>query len=296
MNARIGMGIALATGLVCALAGCDPDSGSGDDVGSTDTRTVQWELEGLESLGEDYVYEGWIVTDDGPISTGRFTVDADGNASVESFEVNADDADRATKFVLTIEPAVGDDPAPSATKLVGGDFDGDSAALTVADGAALGDDFTTATAQFLIETPTSEAADDYANGIWFLDANSGSPSLELPTLPEGWVYEGWVVTDDGPITTGRFTSATGEDSDGAGPTAGPLGFPGFPGQDFIDPAINLVGATVVISVEPEPDDSAAPFLLKPLVMPAIEDVPDKGLQAMENNAAATNPTGTARLL
>ncbi|MEM6992054.1 MAG: anti-sigma factor [Myxococcota bacterium] len=295
MNARIGMGIALVSGLVCALAGCDTAGTSGDDVGSTDMRTVEWELEGLESLGEDYVYEGWIVTEDGPISTGRFTVDGDGSASLDSFEVDAADADRATKFVLTIEPAEGDDPAPSATKLMGGDFADGSASLSIADEAALGSDFVDATAQFLIETPTSEPAEDYANGIWFLDADAGTPSIDLPELPEGWAYEGWVVTDDGPLTTGRFTSASGEDSDGAGPTAGPLGFPKFPGQDFIDPAMSLLGTTVVISIEPEPDDAAAPFLLKPLVMPAVEDVPDKGLQDMENNAIASSPTGTARI-
>lgn len=295
MNARFGRGLALVTGLVCALSGCDSSQDSGDDAGSSDTRSVTWELQGLESLGEGYVYEGWLIVDGEPVTAGRFTVDSDGNPSIGSYDVEAEDADRATKFVLTIEPAEGDDPGPSATKLLGGDFDGESADLTVADGAALGSDFAAAAAQFLIETPTSEAVDDYANGIWFLDANAGAPSLDLPELPDGWAYEGWVVTQDGPMTTGRFTSATGEDSDGAGPTAGPLGFPGFPGQDFIDPAISLIGTTVVISVEPEPDDSSAPFVLKPLVMPSVGDVPDKGLQAMDNNAAATNPTGVARL-
>ena len=292
MNARLGFVVALASGFL-GLTGCDTDA-SGEDGGSTDMRTIEWEIDGLEPLGDGYVYEGWIIVEGEPVSTGRFSVDGEGNASLGSFDVEQGDADRATKFVLTIEPEEGDDPAPSATKLLGGDFDGDSAALSVADGAALGDDFTGAGGQFLLETPTSEAADDYANGIWFLDANAGTPTLDLPELPEGWAYEGWIVFEDGPVTTGRFTKGSGEDSDGAGPTAGPLGFPAFPGQDFIEPAMSLVGTTVVISVEPEPDDSAAPFVLKPLVAPSAEDIGDKGLQAMDNNAAATNPSGTAR--
>jgi len=292
MNARIGFVVALATGFV-GLTGCDSDA-SGEDAGSSEMRTLEWEIDGLEPLGDGYVYEGWIIVDGEPVSTGRFSVDGEGNASIDSFDVDAEDADRATKFVLTIEPDEGDDPAPSAVKLVGGDFDGDSAELSIADEAALGTDLTDALGEFILETPTSEPADDYANGIWFVNPEAGAPTLDLPELPEGWAYEGWVVFEDGPVSTGRFAGGVGEDSDGAGPTAGPLGFPGFPGQDFIDPAMSLVGTTVVISVEPEPDDSDAPFLLKPLVTAAAEDIPDHGLQAMENNALATNPTGNAR--
>ena len=295
MDVRFGKGFALATGLVCALTGCDSESDSGDGLENTEVRAVEFEFKGLESLGEDYVYEGWILVDGVALSAGRFTVDAEGVPSIDRFEISASDADRASKYVLTIEPAVGDDPAPAATKLMGGSFDNDTAVLSVADGSAFADDFTSGAAKFLLETPTSEDPADYANGIWFLDVSAGTPSIDLPDLPEGWMYEGWVVTEDGPITTGRFKSATGTDSDGAGPTAGPADFPGFPGQDFIDPAMSLVGTTVVISVEPEPDDSPAPFALKPLVMPAVEDVADKGLQSMENNALATNPTGTATL-
>ena len=47
-------------------------------------------------------------------------------------------------------------------------------------------------------------------------AGGPGPILDLPTLPAGWVYEGWVVGPDGPVTTGRFTMASGADSDGDG--------------------------------------------------------------------------------
>ena len=56
----------------------------------------------------------------------------------------------------------------------------------------------------------------------------------------------------------------------------------------------LIGLAAVISVEPDPDDSAAPFALKPLIDMDIEDVGAGTLQAMMNNAASA-PTGTATI-
>ena len=50
----------------------------------------------------------------------------------------------------------------------------------------------------------------------------------------------------------------------------------------------------MISVEPEPDDSPNPFVLKPLVASSIMNVLAPVQQGMDNNAAATNPEGVAR--
>ena len=47
----------------------------------------------------------------------------------------------------------------------------------------------------------------------------------------------------------------------------------------------------MISVEPSPDNSPAPFTLKPLVGAIPDDLPIGTLTPMSNNAAATNPTG-----
>ena len=50
-----------------------------------------------------------------------------------SVSIEISEADRgASAYVLTIEPAVGDDPAPTDTHVVAGDFSSDSAsAITV---------------------------------------------------------------------------------------------------------------------------------------------------------------------
>ena len=249
---------------------------------------------GLESLGDGFVYEGWILVDGAPVSTGTFSVDTEGNLSQDEFIVE-DEAmlSSATKFILTIEPSPDFYPTPAATKYLAGDFDGDSAALSVADGATLGDDFSSAAGSFILESPsTADVPDDYASGIWWIDPADHSASLMLPALPAGWAYEGWVVGGDGPVTTGRFTEVMGADSDGGGPGAGPDGTPPFPGQDFIDPLVSLIGHLAVISIEPDPDDSPGPFTLKPLVDMNIEDAGRGVLQPMVN-IADMFPTGMA---
>jgi len=57
----------------------------------------------------------------------------------------------------------------------------------------------------------------------------------------------------------------------------------------------LPGLTAVISVEPQPDNSAAPFALKPLVGP-IADRPMGVLQPLVNQTAQNNPRGVVALL
>ena len=87
----------------------------------------------------------------------------------------------------------------------------------------------------------------------------------------GWIYEGWVVGENGPITTGTFNAFNTVDNfDGFSETL--QSGPPVPGEDFFLNApsgeafpLDVRGRTVVISVEPVPDDSTAPFAMKPLV-------------------------------
>lgn len=231
-----------------------------------DTTRVEVSLENLPELGPDYVYEGWLIVEGAPISAGRF----DKRAGFSSFTFNllANYTD-ATAYVLTIEPRVQDDPAPSEVHLLAGPLEGGQAQLTMNHPAALGTDFSQSSGAFILAVPSSPGT-PYSQGIWYVDPAQGASSLDLPQLPAGWTYEGWVVGEDGPVSTGRFRSLTGADSDGGGAAAGPEPTPPFPGQDFVDPAMDLLGATVVISVEPEPDNDPAPFDLKPLVGTAMD--------------------------
>ena len=126
--------------------------------------------------------------------------------------------------------------------------------------------------------------------------DGGGAGLTLPELPAGWVYEGWVAGPDGPVSTGTFTDPAAADSDGAGPTGGPEASPPFPGQDFIDPPVNIIGQAAVISVEPSPDNSPAPFGIKPLIDDVIEDVGEGGSQDMANVIAENQPSGTLTIV
>jgi len=260
-----------------------------------ETEALHMEYSGVEPLGADYVYEGWLIVDGYPVSTGVFSVTAGGMAVPSTVLVDAEDAMNAAMFVLTIEPTDDMDPSPSFTHYLAGSFGrAFETVLTVDHPAALGDDFMAdAMGDYILETPsTAGIAGDYNQGIWFLDPSMGpGASLDLPVLPGGWMYEGWVAGVDGPVTTGRFLDPAMVDMDGAGPYAGPDGYPPFPGQDYIMPPMVLTdGFAAVISIEPEPDNDPGPFALKPLVDMNIDDVGAGVVQGMANNSSAF-PTG-----
>lgn len=255
-------------------------------------------FDGLEDLGSDYVYEGWIMVDGAPKTTGTFTVDANGDLSESTFSIATADLEAATAFILTIEPAVGDVPEPSDVHVLAGDFSGDNASLTIDHGAALGNDFSTSAGTYILATPTDTDANNEESGLWFLDNSSGSPAvgLTLPTLPAGWVYEGWAVVDGTPVSTGTFTAV--DMADNASPHNGSGSAPPFPGEDLLTNApagltfpTNLQGGAAVISIEPMPDNSAAPFALKPLVGMIADDAAVHTALAMGQNLVF--PTGTA---
>ncbi|MFQ5967902.1 MAG: hypothetical protein ACE5MI_09875, partial [Acidimicrobiia bacterium] len=125
-------------------------------------------------------------------------------------------------------------------------------------------------------------------------------SLVLPALPAGWKYEGWAVVDGTPLTTGKFTDVAAADE--AAPFGGPGRMPPFPGEDFVTNApegvtlpTDLSGATIVISVEPDPDDSEAPFALKPLVGQVPEDAEPEPTSYELGLNISDLPTGTAKV-
>ncbi len=266
-----------------------------DTASMAETAHLQLVFNGLEDLGADWAYEGWLIVDGAPVSTGTFTVDGGGMQSQTYFPTEVASLEAVSTFVLTIEPVPDSDPSPSHVHILGGDVIGGRASLTIDHMAALGTDFATAAGSYILAAPSAGGAAPYYNGIWWLDPSGPDATLELPELPAGWVYEGWVVGDGGPVSTGRFTGPSGADSDGKGPDAGPGDAPPFPGQDFVDPAMDLRGGVAVISVEPEPDNSAGPFTLKPLMDRVIDDIGEGVLQPMSRNPAAL-PGGHAALL
>jgi hypothetical protein len=271
-------------------SGVPGDGGSTGDAETNDGNlTINFSNSSvpLPALGGDHVWEGWLVgpTGTSQTSTGRFEASEVGDDGKISFQVAETAVTTADKFVLSIEPASNDDPGPSATKYLSGTLSDSSADLTI-DGVI--GDFSNAQGVFAMKTPTSSSTNDENQGVWFIQPDTGSPPSagfsDLPDLTDkGWKYEGWVVdrsnaNQPNPYTTGKFGTDGGsptweqQDQDGAGQFAGSMSdnFPPRPGSDFVTAGDNNEGFDlktgewfVVLSVEPQPDNGAEPFALKP---------------------------------
>lgn len=277
-----------------------------DDSMSPNGDRLALSFTGLEALASGFHYEGWAITPTGAVSTGKFNVGTGGGLVTVAgsaipggeFATNLD-LGTATAIVITIEPAGDVDALPATTKVLGGALASGAASLSISASQALATNFSAATGKFILATPTDGMNNNETSGIWFLEMVGGSPvaGLALPTLPAGWRYEGWVVMNGQPVTTGTFTSVTGADA--AMPYSGPQAGPPFPGEDFIVNAPagltfprNLSGGTAVISVEPMPDDSPAPFAIKPLLGAIPANAASVVTYTVSLNAASF-PTGTA---
>ncbi len=277
----------IIAGLI-ALSGCEKKS---------DMLTV--DIKGLGNLGPNYAYEGWLTGNGPAVSAGIFTVNDSGEMSTSMFDLNSKDMSKAKGYVLTIEPYPDSDPKPSSVHIMGGDFSGDMAHLSISHSSALGNDFSAVTGNYILATPTDGGMkSDENSGVWWLDPSKGpGAGLNLPGLPGGWKYEGWAVINGTPVTTGKFLSVSA--ADGSAPYSGGTSGPPFPGEDFLMNApaglsfpTDLSGSTVVISIEPEPDNSPLPFFLKPLVGSIPDMAMDHVVYSMSNHTMAAYPSGT----
>lgn len=281
---------------------------SDDESSSQNSGNLNLNINGLETLGSEFVYEGWLIVNGVPVSTGRFT-----DPELSSQSVPPQLLDSASAFVLTLEPADEEGvalAAPADSKMFTAVFDGDTAEVSYATiNAEYADlDATELTGYAFLRTPTDEPAGVPNNGndeagIWF--GSPGMPpvaDLALPDLSDnpGWTYEGWIVVDGTPYSTGTFNNPMSADDNAA--TSMVKGSsndgPPIPGEDFIQNLENtgfaggadLRGGTAVISIEPVPDDSPAPFALKPLAaMIGQETAPARYLL---NENFDSFPTGT----
>jgi len=293
--------VLLLMAVVVGTAACD------DDPVEPSVETLELSFNGLEPLANGYHYEGWAIINGAAVTTGKFNVDGSGVLVTTAgnpipggaFETGLD-LESTSMIVITIEPAGDTDDIPADTHVLAGPVASGAAALSVGDGAALGDDFLGATGDYILATPTDGAMNNENSGIWFLSLATGSPTvgLNLPTLPDGWEYEGWAVIGGQPVTTGRFTAL--DMVDDAAPFSGAMAGPPFPGEDFLVSApsgltfpTDLAGGLAVISIEPEPDDSAAPYTLKPLMGGIDAAAVDHVTYSIPNMTAATFPTGAA---
>jgi len=200
---------------IIILFGCSEEETPTQNPPATSKLTLN--INGLEDLGANAVYEGWIIVPgtaktggtaaETPISTGTFTVDASGNLSQTVFDVNPENLSAATAFVLTIEPNPDPDPNPSEVHILGGDFSTNSASISTDHGAALGVDFASSTGNYILATPTDGPNTNENSGIWFLNPPATTFALNftgLNPLLNGYHYEGWAIIGGSAVSTGKF--------------------------------------------------------------------------------------------
>lgn len=239
------------------VTSCNDD----ENVYINQANKLEINLRNLPQLPQGSIYEGWLVLPSGKVSTGRFTVDSDGVPSITSFE--SEQVAVATSYLVSIEPANETGQAletPSNVILLAGDFSGNSTLISMADSRALGTDFSGAKGIYEINTPTTLTNEDRFSGVWFTN-------LTLPTLEDGWIYEGWAEINGTLFSTGRFLNPT--KADDSAQYSGTEPAPDKPGEDFVQGntsfPINLQGATLFISVEPNENDAPNVFGVKPLM-------------------------------
>jgi len=277
------------------------------------------EFSGLEPLANGFHYEGWVVIGDQAISSGKFNVlddstlvDLDGNVIADGQFDTETNLSNAIAVVISIEPNDDVDPFESETHYLGGYVGRDTAALSVDFTAALGEDFLDVQGRYGLATPTDgDSTEDEKSGLWFVEFPTeegqeieaglfipeGDNRLPFPTLRTGWVYEGWIVVDGTPVSTGRFIRATVMDSS-ASYSGMESGF-SFPGEDFLFNApagltfpIDLSGDSIAVTIEPVPDDDPGPFRLHLLTAKLRTSVVERRSYDMGNQAGEF-PIGTA---
>lgn len=258
--------IAVATALVPAIAAANADR----------SFRIRLKVSALEPLAGAF-YEVWVIKGVKKLSAGSFNV-ADDGSLVDGFGHTARFSSprnpaSADAVVVTIEPLPDPDPGPSGIAILAGTPRPNQTARLRFPAR-----FGRSSGSFILAAPTTASTADETSGVWFLNPAAGpGPSLVVPTLPDGWVFEGWGVTQGTPLSTGRFSSPSG--SDGSGMFSGPRAGPPFPGEDFVadlpggvTPPVDLADGSSMIVLTVEPDlegvdpTGPGPFSIKPLLV------------------------------
>lgn len=254
-------------------AGCDSDSGTESDAPKL-RMTV--DTDNLKPLQDGFTYKVWAKVGFEYYSTEGFNVTETGQFLTQvgefrdkSFVLDADLTDAEVVFI-TVEGKSSTSNAPSKSIVMAADVTGNVSQLSSSHSLALGGSIAGQSGQLTILTTSDVDTSNDEHGVWFLTVSNGvmSPGLSLPTLNEGWKYEGWVDVGGHRFTTGKFVSNTRNDE------FQPHSYndvPLFPGEDFLlNPPdgvvfpLNLSGAVVTITVEPNADDSFDPYGIKVL--------------------------------
>lgn len=223
----------------------------------TQTR-FELTVERFPRLASGFMYELWVKDNSTLHSVARFNV-RDGTSLVDDRTIAISpnfnfpvDFDAATEISVSIEPVGDENSTPGATKVVKGAVD------------HTGDIFD-------LNFVTNFVSSDARAFITATGTSNNILNIEFPTLPNirdiGWSYEAWYVTedingDDVHNTAGTFNGTGGR----------------FTFRSVQLPVDLLTVKAVMVSVEPNPDDSDAPSGIIPWSgdVPGSVSTPDGG--------------------
>lgn len=254
--------------LTFLLAGCD-----GGDVVKQKVAQVQvrLEIEGLPRLEGGFFYQAWARIGLTDMGTDSFNKSVNGGyvngagQFVQNVFVFEDDVSDAEQIFITIENKGDSDDTPSGTIVLAGDVVNSVANLSVSHELALGTTFSSASGQYMLFTNAFGGSASDVSGVWFTGGSAAAltPGLQLPVLPDGWIYEGWLESGGATVSTGYFRETNTHDLTRR---YSETDTPPYPGEDFLTDApagvtfpINPASGSVKITVEPFPDDGDAPF-------------------------------------
>lgn len=288
--------------LTFLLAGCD-----GGDVVKQKVAQVQvrLEIEGLPRLESGFYYQAWARIGFDDFGTDAFNKAANGGyvngagqfiQNVFVFEQDVSDADL---IFITIENKGDSDDTPSGTVVLAGDVVNSVADLSVNHELALGTSFSSATGQFMLFSNAFGGSATDISGLWFTggSATALTPGLSLPSLPDGWIYEGWMEVGGAMVSTGYFRDTNTHDLNRR---YSDTDTPAFPGEDFLSDAptgvtfpLNPASGTVKVTVEPFPDDWSDPYGIT--VLSGTVPASPAARTAYPMTAAFSAPSGKATL-
>lgn len=276
--------------LLATLAACSDTSPPDERLFVSIEQLVPLESAASGARSDATGFEYVLWRDDGARARalGRF----DAPRGVVNLSLPVDDLDAIRTLFVTIERAGETVAAPRGPVLLAGDMIDGGAVLDVAHRDALGTDFLGAVGTYRLETPTSRDEDDFAQGLWWYDGDIvPTQSLFLPDLPQGWLYEGWIVGGDGMRSTGKFADPARFDVDAGGTRAGGVRPPPFPGQDYVTEPFSVAGLSAMITIEPDPDTASTSSGLRILFDQVVEEL--RVNQPMQNVTGARLPFGRA---
>ena len=189
-----------------------------DDSGVTTNNNVNFSFSNLQRLDKDVdgMYEAWVRyplnSNNVYISCGKFNINTAGNKIVDPSDNETtlklryipSNINSANAVFVSVEPPGDVDSNLNGAKILGGSVTVNDSNLTsslsMTYSEVLGNiaqNFSSATARYILNTPTTDDTSDYYKGIWFCDITLAHNSLftGVSAIPNtlDWKYEGWIV-------------------------------------------------------------------------------------------------------